>query len=285
MTVTAASSGSFDYEGHRITYDEYGFGDRVLVLVHGLLMNSRMYERLGPTIAQNGNRVICLNVLGHGPSDGPDELGYYSMTAFADQVEALLDNVGVEQAVIGGTSLGANVSLEFATRHPERARALFMEMPVLEDALVAVAVIFTPIMLTLQIGAPVLRFLAGAARQVPRTHYLLDIVLDWMRRDPERSANVLRGLLLGRSAPIAERRRGIEHQALVVGHRSDPLHPFSDSDTLVGELPNARLVNADSILEWRTHPERLNDELGAFLDDVWSEPGAGSGRDEQAATG
>ena len=279
MSVTAASSGSFDYEGHRITYDEYGSGDRVLVLVHGLLMNSRMYERLGPSIAEHGNRVICLNLLGHGPSDGPDELGYYSMTAFADQAEGLLDHIGVEQAVVGGTSLGANVSLEFATRHPERARALFMEMPVLEDALVAVAVIFTPIMLTLQLGGSFLRLMAGIARRVPRTHYLIDIVLDWARRDPERSANVLRGLLLGRSAPIAEQRRAIVHPTLVVGHPSDPLHPFSDSDTLVGELPNARLVDADSILEWRTRPERLNEELAAFLEDVWAESASARLRD------
>jgi pimeloyl-ACP methyl ester carboxylesterase len=271
MSVTSASTGSFDYEGHRITYDEYGSGDRVVVLVHGLLMNSRMYERLGPAIAERGNRVICLNVLGHGPSDGPDELGYYSMSAFADQTEALLDHLGVEQAVIGGTSLGANVALEFATRHPERARALFVEMPVLDSALVAVAVIFAPIMLTLQLGGPILGLLAGAARLVPRTHYLVDITLDWIRRDPKRSSNVLQGLLLGRSAPIAEERRGIDHPTLVVGHPSDPLHPFADSDTLVNEMPNARLVDATSILEWRTHPERLNDELAAFLDEVWEE--------------
>jgi pimeloyl-ACP methyl ester carboxylesterase len=279
MSLAKASSGTFDYEGHMIAYDEYGSGDRVLVLIHGLLMNSRMYERLGPAIAQRGNHVICLNVLGHGASDGPDELGYYSMSAFADQLEALLDHMNVEQAVVGGTSLGSNVSLEFASRHPERARALFMEMPVLEDALVAVAVIFTPIMLTLQVGGPILRFLAVAARQVPRTHYLIDIALDWARRDPERSANVLRGLLLGRSAPIAEERRAIEHPTLVVGHPSDPLHPFSDSDTLVGEMPNARLVDATSILEWRTHPERLNEELADFLDQVWSEPASAKLRD------
>jgi pimeloyl-ACP methyl ester carboxylesterase len=150
---------------------------------------------------------------------------------------------------------------------------------VLEDALVAVAVIFTPIMLTLQLGGRALGFLAGAARRVPRTHYLIDIALDWMRRDPERSANVLRGLLLGRSAPIAEERRAIVHPALVIGHPSDPLHPFADSDTLVREMPNARLVDANSILEWRTRPERLNDELTAFLDEVWSEPASASLRD------
>jgi pimeloyl-ACP methyl ester carboxylesterase len=239
------------------------------VLIHGLLMNSRMYERTGPAMAERGNRVICVNLLGHGASDAPPELPYYSMSSFADQVAALLDHLGVEQGAIGGTSLGANTSLEFAARTPERARALFIEMPVLENALLAVAVIFTPIMAVLQLGGPALRLVAGAANRVPRTHYLVDITLDWVRRDPARSADVLQGLLLGRSAPLPKERRALQHPALVIGHPADPLHPFSDADTLVGEMPNARLVDANSILEWRIQPERLDGELAAFLDEVW----------------
>ena len=58
--------------------------------------------------------------------------------------------------------------------------------------------------------------------------------------------------------------------ALVIGHRADPLHPFSDSGMLAEELPNARLIEANSILEWRITPERLDDELAEFLDEVWA---------------
>jgi pimeloyl-ACP methyl ester carboxylesterase len=275
---------TFQFEGNRIAYDEYGTGDRVLVLVHGLLMNSRMYERLGPAMAERGNRVVCVNLLGHGASDGPPELPYYSMSSFADQVLALLDHLDVDQGVIGGTSLGANVSLEFAARTPDRARALFIEMPVLENALVAVAVIFTPIMVALELGAPVLRLVAGAARRVRRTTYLVDLALDWIRRDPRRSADVLQGLLLGRSAPLPKERRALDHPALVIGHPADPLHPFSDSDMLVEEMPNARLVDANSILEWRLKPERLDSELAAFLAEVWAEPAAAE-RERRAAAG
>ena len=50
--------GSFPYHGHRISYDVHGTGDRVLVLVHGLLMNRRMYDELAPEIASRGYRVV-----------------------------------------------------------------------------------------------------------------------------------------------------------------------------------------------------------------------------------
>jgi pimeloyl-ACP methyl ester carboxylesterase len=76
--------GSFTYRGHRITYDVHGTGDRVLVLVHGLLMNRRMYDTLAPEIASRGNRVVTVDLLGHGRSDRPADHQIYSMTAFAD---------------------------------------------------------------------------------------------------------------------------------------------------------------------------------------------------------
>ena len=281
----APADGSFRYHGHRITYDVYGTGDRVLVIVHGLLMNRRMYDTLAPEIASRGNRVVTVDLLGHGRSDRLANRQIYSMTAFADQVLALLDHLELAAPVVGGTSLGANVGLEFAAHHPDRAGALFIEMPVLEDALLGAALIFTPILLGLRLGNPLLKGVAAVARQIPRSNYLLDIGLDWIRQDPEPSRAVLEGILFGRSAPTKEERRALQHPALVIGHPNDPLHPFSDADMLVEEMRNARLVDANSILEWRLTPQRLTDELAAFLDDVYAAGEAEGQRPARAASG
>jgi pimeloyl-ACP methyl ester carboxylesterase len=260
----------FDYDGHRISYDEYGEGDRPLVLIHGLLMNRRMFDRLGPEMAALGNRVIAMDLLGHGLSDRPSEMSRYSMTFFAKQVETLLDHLELDQAVIGGTSLGANTTLELAHMSPDRVKAMMVEMPVLDNALLAAAVIFTPIMIGLRLGAPVLRMLASAARKIPRTNPLLDSGLDMVRQDPAPSSAVLEGLFLGSSAPHHKFRVQMTQPTLVIGHHADPLHPFSDSGMLAEELPNSRLIEASSILEWRLSPERLDGELAGFLDEVWS---------------
>lgn len=259
------SEGSFLYGGERIAYSDAGEGESPLVLAHGLLMNRRMYARLAPEMAALGNRVISIDLLGHGDSGAPEDLSLYSMTAFADQIEGLLDHLGIARAVVGGTSLGANVALEFGVAHPERAQGLFVEMPVLDDALLAVAVAFTPVLVGAQLGAPLLSVLAAGARRIPRTHHLIDIGLDWARRDPRSSARVLQGLLAGRTCPPRAERERIEAPALIVGHRSDPVHPFSDSDDLAHEMANGRLVDANSLLEWRLSPKRLNAELDRFL--------------------
>jgi pimeloyl-ACP methyl ester carboxylesterase len=258
------------YQGHRIGFDEYGEGERTIVLVHGLLMNRHMFDRLGPALAKRGNRAICVDLLGHGRSDQPDDLRLYSMPLFAEQVVALLDHLGLERAVVGGTSLGANVALELAARHPGRVKGLLIEMPVLDNALAAVAAIFSPILLGLRLGRPAIELSSRLASLLPRTNFLLDIGLDWARRRPGPSIAVLEGLLLGETAPGREQRLLIDQPALVVGHTLDPLHPFSDSGMLIDELPRARLVEADSIFEWRLRPKRLNEELAQFLDEVWA---------------
>jgi pimeloyl-ACP methyl ester carboxylesterase len=259
----------FDYNGFSVSYDEYGAGERPIVMIHGLLMNRRMFDRLGPAMAERGNRVIAIDLLGHGRSDRPADMSQYSMTFFARQVEALLDHLDLDDAVIGGTSLGANVTLELAYLEPKRVKAMMIEMPVLDNALLAAAVIFTPIMVGLRFGEPLLKVLASGARRIPRSNQLLDIGLDWIRQDPAPSEAVLEGLFLGSSAPHRQFRVQMEQPTLVIGHHADPLHPFSDAGMLAEELPNARLIEANSILEWRISPQRLDAELARFLDAVW----------------
>src|SRR6187402_2528648 len=190
----------FLYEGHRISYDSHGEGERTLVLVHGLLMNRRMYDPLAPYLARQGNRVVCIDLLGHGRSDRPEDLRLYSMPRFARQVVGLLDHLGLEDAVVGGTSLGANVGLELAVAAPQRARGLFVEMPVLDHALPAVAGAFTPVLLGLRFGRPLFELTSRLTSLVPRTNYLVDIGLDWVRQRPGPSGAVLEGLLLGETA-------------------------------------------------------------------------------------
>jgi pimeloyl-ACP methyl ester carboxylesterase len=98
---------------------------------------------------------------------------------------------------------------------------------------------------------------------------LADLSLDTIRQEPGPSAAVLHGLFFGRTAPHKALRRKIAAPALVIGHDRDPVHPFSDSDALVTELPNGRLVQASSILELQLSPDRLTSEIGDFLDACW----------------
>jgi pimeloyl-ACP methyl ester carboxylesterase len=261
----------FEHDGQRIAYSVYGEGSRVTVLLPGLLLSQRMQQPLAEALAQRGERVIVMDPLGHGRSDRPRDMWRYSMTTFGAQVIALLDELEIEQAVIGGTSLGANVTLEVAAAAPERVRGMLLEMPVLDNALLGAAIGFTPLLVALTFGEPVMKLVARAARVVRRAPlpFVGELVADWLAQDPGPSGAVLQGLFFGRIAPHRDIRRTFDAPALVIGHLRDPIHPFSDADMLAAELPNGRLLNADSILELRTRPERLTGEIAAFVDACW----------------
>jgi pimeloyl-ACP methyl ester carboxylesterase len=270
---------TFDFHGHRLAYTSYGSGPRTVVLLHGLLLSQRMHLPLARDLAERGNRVVTLDLLGHGRSDRPRDMWRYSMSFFGDQVVGLLDELEVEQAVVMGTSLGANTTLEIASRAPERLRGIVVEMPVLDNALLACALAFTPLLVSLTFGERLMRLVQRAARAVPeaRVPWLANVALDTVRQDPAPSAAVLQGLFFGRIAPHRTERRTFQAPALIIGHRRDPVHPFSDAGMLADEMPNGRLLEAESIVELRFSPDRLTNEIAAFIDECWREPRARAG--------
>lgn len=276
---------TFRLDGQRIAYTEYGSGPRTVVLIHGLLLSQRMHEPLATALAARGNRVVTIDLLGHGHSDRPTDSWRYSIPSFARQVVGLLDELGVDEAVVLGTSLGANTTLEVGRVAPERLRGMVVEMPVLENALIACVIAFTPLMLALTFGGPVARLTSAAARAVPQglLPFWGNVLLDTVRQAPKPSSAVLRGLFAGSVGPNTPQRRAIEAPALVIGHRRDPVHPLTDAGMLVDELPDARLVEASSIVELRVSPQRLTGEIAAFLDECWK-PTRRRARDAARAT-
>jgi pimeloyl-ACP methyl ester carboxylesterase len=283
---------SFQFEGQRIAYTEFGGGPaaisptggrgrtaksspasaRPLILVHGVLLSQEMNKPLAKTLAGYGNRVITIDLLGHGESDRPRDMWRYSMAIFAQQLIALMDHLQLEQAVVMGTSLGANTALELASVAPERLRAMVIEMPVLDNALLWSALFFTPPLVALTVGEPMMKLIAQGARAVPRRllPHFGNVMLDVIRREPGPGGAILQGLFFGRIAPHRSERRTFQVPTLVLGHRRDPVHPFSDAGMLADELPNGRLLEADSLVELRMHPDRLTGEIASFLDEVWS---------------
>ena len=261
------SDGSRD----RLEYTEYGSGDRWVVLIHGQLMPRRMHEPLARTLAAEGLHVVTLDLLGHGRSDRPEDPLVYSMSAFADQVIALLDHLGAEQAVLGGTSLGANVSLEAAARTPDRVRGLLLEMPVLDNALEAGLIAFAPLMFAARFLPVTVTALRLVTRPIPRglVPFWAGIWLDTLDQRPGSVAAVVHGIFFGRVAPPSRERRAISVPAVVVGHPADPIHPAADAAMLAEEMPNAEFVRARSILEWRTRPARLDAVAVEFAQRCW----------------
>ena len=90
-----------------------------LLLVHGFPFDRTMWRHQVAGLA--GWRVIAPDLRGAGTSPAPES--GYSMSQYADDLVALLDGLGVDQAVVGGLSMGGYVLFELLRRHPARVRA------------------------------------------------------------------------------------------------------------------------------------------------------------------
>ena len=226
---------------------------------------------------------MLLDLLGHGRSDKPPHASEYRIDTYAEQVFALLDELGVESAVLGGMSLGANVSLFAASQRPDRVSGLVLEMPVLEWAVPSAALLFAPLLLLAHYGrwiaAPGIgRCSAGCRRRgVPAARQ--PACTPPVRR-PRSSRRSCTGSSSDRSRPPRRPGRPSRLPTLVLAHRNDLIHPFDDATNLAEQLPHATLQRARSPLELRLRPDRLTDVIATFLDDVWSEPVGGPGRTE-----
>jgi pimeloyl-ACP methyl ester carboxylesterase len=226
-------------------------------------------RQLARSLAVHGFRVVLLDLLGHGTSDKPHHATQYRMDRYARQVVALLDELGVERAVVGGVSLGANVALHVAVQAPGRVAALLVEMPVLEWATPAAASLFVPLLLAVSFGRRIFGLSTSLLRHLPRTgNDTIDSFLGTFSLEPEVIAAVLHGILVGPVAPEIEERRAITAPTLIIGHENDLIHPFSDAENLAQQVSGARLVQARSMLELRFRPERLTREIVRFLDEV-----------------
>lgn len=260
---------TFTRDDLTLHYAERGPADAPpVVLMHGLLFSYRLMERVTQRLGGD-YRVLLLDLHGHGKSSKPTDPGRYTWAEMAADVDGLLDALGLDSAVVGGLSLGANVTLAYAHLQPARCRALILEMPVLLRGH--------------RFGRPMFSGLAGVYRRgrlalAPASRALgrmplppgvpeLAAFRDMASQDPAVAAAVLQGLL--DDEPVAEDAESLARltmPALVVGHRNDPLHVLDDARDLAHKLPRGSFVEAPSIAHYRLHPGQLAAQFHRFLD-------------------
>src|ERR1700690_796062 len=111
----------------QLAYELHGSGPPVIGL-HGLTATRRYVVMGSRTLAREGRHLVLYDARGHGASSpAPD--GDYSYAALCGDLEAVMDELRVERAVIAGASMGAHTAVRFALERPERVCALAIVTP------------------------------------------------------------------------------------------------------------------------------------------------------------
>ena len=114
-------------DGVALAYYEQGSQGPVhaspIIFVHGFGCNAGHFRHQQQHFATS-YRTISVDLRGHGESDAP--LQEYEVTGFADDLRWLCDHLGLDRPVVVGHSMGGNIALKLAVRHPEIVRAIVM---------------------------------------------------------------------------------------------------------------------------------------------------------------
>jgi pimeloyl-ACP methyl ester carboxylesterase len=230
-TKKAMGMAFLDRGGVRIYYEVHGEGSAIL-LTHGYSATSQMWR---PQVAalSRGHRLIVWDMRGHGRSDYPEDVAAYSEEATVTDMVAVLDAAGVEEAVIGGLSLGGYMSLAFHLAHPSRVRALLIvdTGPGYKNDAAREAWNTSALSTADRLGREGLAALQGASAERARS----------IHRNAEGLARAARGMLTQRDARVISSLAEIKVPSLVIVGANDT--PFlKASDYMAAKIPGAKLL-------------------------------------------
>jgi 3-oxoadipate enol-lactonase len=110
--------------GLSVAYADVGQGDEVVLFVHGHPFDHSMWQPQLDALPDAGWRAIAPDLRGYGAS--ALVTGKTTLDVFADDLAALLDHLGIAQVVACGLSMGGQIVMALADRHPSRVRGLVL---------------------------------------------------------------------------------------------------------------------------------------------------------------
>ncbi len=266
--------------GVDIHYEVAGEGPTV-VWLHGLLgsvARSRRWREGMEGLAARGFRVVSYDARGHGESGFTDDESHYSWASHAGDMTRLLDELGLEKAIIGGGSMGAGVSLTLAISHLERVEKLILvALPAMGEDFVVPQQIFVGLAslietLGVEQAAAVVLQLPDYVEMKTKQPDRWELMREWLLSfHPRRAVVATRGLLNG--PRLDESRFGeVNVPALIVAHPDDAVHTLASAMQTNAAIAGSRLVIAPDPLYFQAHQDELLDHVASFVREG-SEPG------------
>jgi pimeloyl-ACP methyl ester carboxylesterase len=226
-----------------------------IVLLHGLTATRRYVVMGSRTLEREGHMVVAYDARGHGRSTAAPVPGDYGYERLVRDLEAVLDTLGLERAVLAGASMGAHTAVRFALLHPERVAGLGLITPSFDPDVS----LSEPVLAGWDALARGLR--EGGVEGFVDAYNFSEVPAQWRdtvekvvrqrlagHEHPEAVADALE--VVPRSRPFEDLREleSIEAPTVVVASRdeADPGHPLAVGECYARTIPHAKLVVEDA---------------------------------------
>ena len=237
------------------------------IFQHGLGANATQPQSLIGELP--GWQAISMDCRGHGMSELPD--GYDpSFSAYAGDVMRLMDHLEIDQAVFGGISMGAGISLHMATYHPDRVKGLILVRPAWLDKGMP------PNLEELKDIVDYLDRPNGKEQfsQIPAFQKIqqelpnaANSILGMFNRDQQASTPRILTHMVN-DAPIQDLSllAQVSQPAVVIANEDDPLHPFEFGPIISDRLGNSELKTVISrYIHDAQHRQEVRQIIASFL--------------------
>jgi len=260
----------FQHDGIQFHYRDEGAGTPFF-FQHGLGADlSQPFSLCQPP---KGIRLIGFDARAHGQTRpvGPEEK--ICLGAFADDLRALMDHLHVKQAIVGGISMGAAITLNFTLRHPERVLGLVQSRPAWLD---------TPNPWNVTMFSLITRLAREHGRVNGKDAFLqtqeyAETLAKWpdvaaslaaQFDNPVVETTAFKFERIIRDAPCRDRAewKNIRVPALILANRFDPIHPYEYAVEMHRLIPGAEFqeITAKSV-SLEQHNADVQQHLGGFL--------------------
>jgi 3-oxoadipate enol-lactonase len=245
-----------------------------IVLLHGITATRRYLTHGSRSLERAGHRVLSYDARGHGESDPAPPGEGYGYPQLVDDLERVIDaELGEDEFVLAGHSMGAHTAVAYALRHPDRLAGLVVVGPVYMGEIAESSVAYWDGLAAALEADGVDGFVAYIESRQGIDPAWRDSVLRFTRerielhRHPEALVEALRGVARSRPFDSLDRLRELQLPALVVASHdgADPGHPYAAAVAYAEALPRARLISegeGESPLAWQGG--KLSREIAAF---------------------
>ena len=232
-----------EIDGNKIRYLESGNSKETLVLVHGLGASAERWNNVIPTFAKE-YRVIVPDLIGFGHSDKP--LVDYTPEFFSEFLGKFFDARGIEKPSVIGSSLGGQITADYAAEHPEDLTKLILVSPagVMKQSTPALdAYIMAALYPNEQSAKNAFEMMEGSGHEVDET--IVKGFLERMQLPNAKLAFMSTILGLKNAKLITEKLDSIIIPTLIIWGSADPVIPIQYADGFISAIKDCRFYRMD----------------------------------------
>ncbi len=252
-------------DDNKIRYLESGYSEKHIVLIHGLGASAERWSRVIP-IFEKYLHVVVPDLIGFGYSDKP--LVDYTPDFFSDFLKKFLDALKIDSPYLIGSSLGGQITAEFASKYPDSVSKLVLVSPagVMKQSTPALdAYIMAALYPNEQSAKNAFEIMEASGKEVDDS--IVQGFIKRMQLPNAKMAFMSTILGLKNSEAITEKLKIVSTPTLIIWGSNDPVIPIVHADEFVSSIKDCRFYRMDNAghTPYVQHPEVFADVVLDFL--------------------